>query len=118
MDGRLLFLRKKFLDNLAHNWTVPEMANEVGLSAPHLQKLFKRNLGISPHAYLHELRLDRCREMLETTFLRLKEIGQQIGISDCSHLSQHFRHKYGWTPTEYRRQFWNKAELDEYTRPE
>ncbi len=110
MDGRIFNLKRLLLERLSHAWTIEEMAGIVELSAPHLQKLFKANLGISPMAYLRELRLEKACEFLENSFHRLKQIGIEIGMPDHSHFTRDFKSKFGVTPTEYRRQHWEKIQ--------
>jgi transcriptional regulator GlxA family with amidase domain len=110
MDGRIFHLTKLLLNDLSNNWTIQEMARSVELSGAHLQKLFKSNLGISPCAYLRELRLERVRELLETTFLQIKQIGHQTGLRNDSHLTREFKLKFGSTPTDYRRNHFEKIQ--------
>ena len=50
-DGRIISLRDKFLENLQYQWTIEEMTNEVNLSPPQLQKIFKSQIGMPPIAY-------------------------------------------------------------------
>ena len=77
------------------------------------QKLFKSNTGTSPVAYLRELRLEKARLLLETTFVQIKQIGIKIGLTNDSHLTRDFKNKYGVTPTECRRQHWDKAQAED-----
>ncbi|MDQ3634252.1 MAG: AraC family transcriptional regulator [Acidobacteriota bacterium] len=112
MDGRILFLKKQFIENLQHHWTVEEMAEAVELSPSHLQKLFKANIGIPPICYLRELRLEKASDLLENTFLRLKQIGVEIGMINDSHFTRDFKKKFGVTPTQYRKNYWRKYELE------
>ncbi|MDQ3129132.1 MAG: AraC family transcriptional regulator [Acidobacteriota bacterium] len=85
------------------------MADYVELSAPHLQKLFKIHFGISPLACVRELRLEKARDLLETTFDRVNEISYQVGMPDDSHFTRDFKKKYDRIPTEYRKQCEDKA---------
>ena len=62
MDGRVFHLRKLFLSDSARIWSM-KIARSVELSPLHLHKLFKSNLGISPLAYLHNLRLEKARTL-------------------------------------------------------
>lgn len=110
MDRRIAFLKDKFLDNLQHQWTVEESARMVNLSASHLQKLFKQEVQISPIAFLHDLRLEKSRELLETTFDKLYQIRYEVGIRNESHFTHDFKRKFGVTPTQYRKQYWDKME--------
>jgi transcriptional regulator GlxA family with amidase domain len=109
MDGRINYLIRRLINSLDHRWTVVEMADIVELSAPHFQKLFKIDVGISPIAFLRDLRLERAREQLENSFRSVKQIKRQIGISDDSHFTRDFKSKFGLTPTEYRKQYWGNS---------
>jgi|SRR6185369_15533937 len=110
MDGRIYHLVSRLTGSLDHAWSIQEMADAVELSVPHLRKLFKRNLGISPMAYLRERRLERACECLENSFHQLKQIGSQVGITDCSRLSHDFKSRFGVSPTEYRRRYWDQMQ--------
>jgi AraC-like DNA-binding protein len=112
MDKRIFFLKKHMLSNLRHSPTMEEMARSVNLSESHLQQLFKSVVGMSPIQYLQDLRLEKARELLENSFLQIREIGFRVGMSDQSHFIHDFKGKYGMTPSEYRRQHWAKAEAD------
>ena len=101
------------LSNLQHSPTIEEMARLVNLSESHLQQLFKSVVGMSPIQYLQDLRLEKARELLEDSFLQIREIGFKVGMSDQSHFIHDFKRKYGMTPSEHRRQHWAKTEADE-----
>lgn len=106
MDGRIFSLKQILSERLDRNWTVAEMAHCFNLSVPHFQKLFKAQIGTSPIAYLRELRLEKARELLETTYLQIKQIRLQTGIMNDSHFTREFTKKFGVSPTEYRKNFW------------
>lgn len=112
MDGRIFILRERLLKNLAHHWTIEEMAEIVELSSPHFQRLFKSYMDLPPITFLRELRLEKARELLETTFLQMKQIGIAIGMPNDSHFTRDFKKKYGVTPTEYRKQHWEKIQAE------
>lgn len=60
MNGRIFYLREQMLKNLNRKWTVEELAQEIKVSAPYLQQLFKKEMKISPISYLHDLRLKKA----------------------------------------------------------
>lgn len=113
MDKRILFLKNQMLANLKHSSTIKQMAHSVNLSEPHLQLLFKREVGMSPIQYRRALRLEKARELLEESFMRVKEIGFSVGMSDQSHFVRDFKQEFGVTPSEYRRQDQAKNESKE-----
>lgn len=113
MDGRIFYLRKKVFDNLQHNWTIPELAQDIDVSVPYLKRLFKTEIGMSPISFLRDLRLEKSRELLEKTFERIHIIGIESGMTDESHFTRDFKKKYGATPTEYRKQYWEKIQSEQ-----
>lgn len=113
MDGRIFHLQKQILENPDRDWTIEQMSEIAGLSVPHFQKLFKSNTGKPPIAYLQDLRLEKARELLETTFLQIQEIRTKVGIPHDSHFTRDFKKKYGISPTEYRKLFWEKIQAEE-----
>ena len=106
MDGRIFHIKEKLSQNLGHSWCVEEMAESVGLSIPHFIKLFKQEIKIPPHTYICELRLEKAKELVVTTFLHIQEVCTQVGIQNESHFTRDFKKKFGLTPTEYRKQQW------------
>jgi len=112
MDGRIFQLQKQLSENLEHHWTVQKMAEVVKLSSPHFQKLFKDEVGISPIAWIREKRLEKARELIQTKFWQMKQIGIAVGMPNDSHLSRDFKKKYGVTPTEYRKQYWDNIQTE------
>ncbi|HEY8186715.1 MAG TPA: helix-turn-helix domain-containing protein [Pyrinomonadaceae bacterium] len=79
-----------------------EMAGFVNLSPSRLRYLFKIEVGMAPAQYLKAFRMQRARELLETTFLSVKEIRTSIGLNDHSHFVRAFKKSYGFTPAKYR----------------
>jgi len=116
MDGRIFHLQKQLIENLEHHWTVQEMANVVKLSVPHFQKLFKDAVGISPIAWIREKRLEKARELIQMKFWQMKQIGIAVGMPNDSHFTRDFRKKYGITPTEYRKQYWDNIQIEKQDR--
>ncbi len=110
MDGRIFQLKNRILENIRHDWTIEEFAQNVNISPRHLQKIFKNQMGVPPIAYLRELRLEKAREFLEDSFYQIKEIGSKVGMPNDSHFTRDFKKKFGVTPTEYRKQFWDKIQ--------
>lgn len=112
MDRRIFHLRELMLKNLKDDWTIEKSAQLIVVSAPYLQKLFREELKVSPMAYLRDLRLTKACELLETTFKNISEIGYEVGMPNDSHFTRDFKKKFGLTPTEYRKQFWDKTQTE------
>jgi two-component system response regulator YesN len=78
------------------------LAASVNLSPSRLQHLFKDETGLTPAQYLKRLRLERAKELLEGSFLRLKEVMPLVGITDESHFVRDFKKAHGLPPRRYR----------------
>ncbi|MBI1774413.1 MAG: helix-turn-helix domain-containing protein [Proteobacteria bacterium] len=89
--------------SLRENVGLAALAKIAGLSIWHFARAFKRAVGMPPHGYLLQRRIERARELLESTNLPIAEIALSVGFSDQSHFARHFRRLTGQTPTLARR---------------
>jgi len=102
MDYRVRRITKLLSDDLSRDVDLNALANSVNLSVSRLRHLFKDETGLTPAQYLKRLRLERARELMEESFLRLKEVMPQVGINDESHFVRDFKKKHGLPPIKYR----------------
>ena len=65
-----------------------------------------------PIRYLRLLRMERAKDLLESSFLSVKEIAYQVGLNDESHFVRDFKSTYGFSPAHYRSNFKNKTAVD------
>jgi transcriptional regulator GlxA family with amidase domain len=86
----------------ARPMTVSALARAVNLSAAHLRRLFRMELGRSPARVQRELALDHARELLQTTFLTVKEVMAASGWNDPSHFCREFKRRHGVSPAALR----------------
>lgn len=93
-------LQSRYHDNLS----IADLAAELRLSPFHFIRSFKRSVGVPPHQYLTQVRLERGRVLLETSLLSITEVAFQIGYESPAHFARLFRRHYGMTPTAYRRE--------------
>jgi AraC family transcriptional regulator len=84
--------------------TLAQMAAVARLSPTYFASQFKQTVGLPPHQYLIERRVERAKRILRTERdVRLAEVALQAGFSDQSQLSHHFKRLVGLTPGEFRR---------------
>jgi AraC-like DNA-binding protein len=89
-------------DDVRGELSLAELAQSVNLSAWRLCHIFKSDVGMPPIRYLKLLRMERAKQLLETSFLTVKEIAFRVGLNDESHFVRDFKATYGSTPTSYR----------------
>lgn len=81
---------------------ITEIARLLNLSPSRFRHLFKTETGVSLRRYVKLYRLERAKDLLEHTFLRVKEISTAVGINDISHFVRDYKTVYGQTPSETR----------------
>lgn len=80
--------------------SLEEMAAEDGLTPFQLIRLFKRTIGLTPHAFLTQVRLDSARKRLRRGE-PIAEVAAAVGFYDQAALTHHFKKSYGITPSQY-----------------
>ncbi|HEX4407143.1 MAG TPA: AraC family transcriptional regulator [Xanthobacteraceae bacterium] len=79
------------------------LADITGLSRCYFARAFKRSVGMPPHHYLMQRRLECAKKLLADTEMPLAQVALESGFSDQSHFSRRFRQVIGITPRSYRR---------------
>jgi AraC-like DNA-binding protein len=87
-------------EHLDEQVTLESLAAIADCSVGHLIRLFRQNVGMTPHGYLTQLRLERAR-ILIAEGLALPDVAYRSGFADQSHLTRKFRKRYGITPGAY-----------------
>ena len=95
-------LVREYLEHhFAENVGLDEITAVSGLSSYHLIRVFRSEIGLPPHAYLEQVRINRARLLLRMG-KSIAEVAFQTGFSDQSHLTRHFKKMTGVTPGQYR----------------
>ena len=89
-------------ENLASNLTLPELARLVQMNSYSFCRWFKRSMGVTPHQYVIQSRIDRAKFLLTHTKLTIAEIALDVGCSSQSNFTVLFRKQVGITPKVYR----------------
>ena len=82
---------------------VPDLANVACLSVFHFTRAFAATMGVPPHRYVSQRRLESAKAMIATGRVSLSEIALHCRFSSQSSLTRAFRRATGMTPGEYRR---------------
>ena len=91
--------------HLDEQLTVARMAVRAGMSARHFHRRFQQSTGRSPVSWLHEQRIARAKELLETTDLTVEDIAARVGLGSPANLRLRFRRATSISPTHHRRAF-------------
>ncbi len=82
---------------------IPDVAQAVGLSGRHFERLFKRETGQSPLRYYHHLRLMKARQRVLYSNDSLREIAASVGYMTSSPMIRHYTELFGVSPKDERR---------------
>ncbi|WP_442509490.1 helix-turn-helix domain-containing protein [Novipirellula sp. SH528] len=88
--------------------SIHEIGEMTGLSMTHLNRQFKQLLRMSPTRFLHTLRIEQARLLLEGGDDSICDIALKIGYWDQSHFTRYFKRLTGVSPRAYRQQYRNK----------
>lgn len=92
----------QLLEQAAEPLTLPQLAEQVGLSPTHLQKMFKKIVGISPKQYAEEKRHKRLQQKLQEPN-SVTEAVYAAGFNSSSRLYAQAPAVLGMTPTRYQK---------------
>lgn len=101
MDQRVRNIIAFMNANIHRQLSVAELATAVHLSPSHFRRLFRQQTGKPVTKYLKDLRLERSRNLLETTYLSVKQIAVRVGLTSISHFVAEFKNAQGVTPSRF-----------------
>ena len=84
---------------------VRSMVRLSGLAERTFKRRFQQATGMPPLEYVHALRLEEAKQMLESGDLPIEAIANEVGYEDAGYFSRLFRRKVNLTPAQYRKRF-------------
>lgn len=84
---------------------VAQMSSLSGLPERTFKRRFAQATGMTPLEYIHTLRLEEAKQLLESTELPVEAVAFEVGYQDASFFGRLFRRKVALTPAQYRKRF-------------
>jgi transcriptional regulator GlxA family with amidase domain len=84
---------------------VNAMVELSGLPERSFKRRFQQATGLSPLQYVHTLRIEEAKQMLESGDEPVERIADEVGYEDAGFFSRLFQRNVGLTPAQYRRRF-------------
>jgi AraC family transcriptional regulator len=106
LSSRQLHRTLEFINsNIAENLSIEQLSGEACLSPFHFAKLFRNTIGLTPHQYVLQSRIERAKRLIiKLPSLNLTEIGLSVGFFDQAHFTKSFKRIVGATPKIFLRQ--------------
>ncbi len=99
-------LLKPAAEYISENYFDSEISNDMlaslcGISTVYFRKTFETVYGIAPIKYLHKLRIDKAKEILQSDYDSIGQVAESVGYSSIYHFSKMFKLYTGLSPSEY-----------------
>jgi len=98
-------LQSWIADHLGEDLSVPALARRTRMSPRNFARAFRREIGLTPAAYVEAQRVERARRLLETADLSVAEVAAACGFGRVETMHRAFRRGVRVSPAQYRRHF-------------
>jgi two-component system response regulator YesN len=78
------------------------VAKELNLSKHYLCSIFKKETGENMSLYINKLRIEKAKQMLLESDVKIKEIFEKVGYSNQQYFSKIFKKITGMTVIDYK----------------
>ncbi len=92
-------------EHYANPAPVAAMVQQSGLPQRSFQRRFKLATGMAPLEYVHTMRIEEAKHLLETSALPIAAVAEEVGYDDAAFFGRLFRRQVNLTPPQYRRRF-------------
>lgn len=83
--------------------SLKESAKLLNVNPSYLSNLFKKETGLTLTDYVNQKRVERAKQLLQTTNMQIQAVAQSCGILDVNYFTKLFKKYCGKTPNEYRK---------------
>ena len=95
----LEYINSHFNENIS----LSQVAGKIFISKNYLCDLFKKELNVTFIDYVTDLRVEKAKELLRSSGMKMYEISEAVGYNDYAYFSQIFKRHTGTTLSDYRR---------------
>ena len=104
-DAEILRVQHWLEQHCAQALVIDDVARRFGFGVRNFKRRFKEATGYTPIAYVQTLRLERAKQMLESTRMTLESITYAVGYEDSNSFRRLFQQRVGMLPAAYRKRF-------------
>ncbi len=105
-------IKSYILHHYAENLNAEILAKRVYLSPGYLSAIFKEETGVNLNRFIRDIRMNKAKELLENTNMKISQISKSVGISNNSYFCRSFREYFGSTPESCRKGTVNDESID------
>lgn len=99
----ILFVQDYIKSNLSTSLSLEHLAEQVHIHPVYLSKIYKQSTGENLSQFILNQRLNKMKELLLNTDLKIKTITEFVGYRKPQNINELFKKKFGYTPSQYRK---------------
>ncbi|GCE28926.1 AraC family transcriptional regulator [Dictyobacter alpinus] len=103
-------------DHLDTDLSLSQLSEVVGMSPYHFARIFKQSVGVSPHQYIIQYRVEEAKRLLMTKTFPFREVAYRVGFGNQSHFNRHFKRLTGASPTLFLKNLHSEQEQEQSKR--
>lgn len=92
------------IESLSEPIDFAKYAKSIHMSYSVFRRIFRQHTGMAPHQYLLQLRIEKARQLLQSTSLSVEKVAEVAGFTSASYFSRFFKERTGVSPMNCRRQ--------------
>lgn len=108
VNTALDFINENFRSGIG----VDAVATACGVSGSHLSRTFRKEMGITPQAFIHRLRLGYAQERLFRTDMKIADIAREAGFENSKNMNLAFKRTCKMSASSFRAQYQEKNKLE------
>jgi two-component system response regulator YesN len=105
------YITRYMQEHLSEEINLSVLADEFHLNPQYISQLFKNEIGVGFHAYLTNIRIEKAKKLLLSSALSVTEISSLAGYGDYRVFTKVFKKTEGITPSQFRREFFDRDKL-------
>ena len=98
-------LQAWIVEHPGEDLSVPALAERAHMSERNFARAFRREVGMTPGAYVEAVRVDRARMLLEASELPVEGVAQECGFGTVETMRRAFARRVHVSPSDYRGRF-------------
>ncbi len=89
-------------NNLASNHSISQLCSRFCISKNYLYNGFARYLGVTVNDYIINLRIEKAKQLLNQSDLKVYQVCEQVGIDNYTYFCKMFKKRTGYTPKQFK----------------
>ncbi|HUC91522.1 MAG TPA: response regulator [Paenibacillus sp.] len=103
VDDPIVKAKAWIKDNLNRKLSIKSISDQVYMNPTYFCEVFKKQTGKTVLDYITDVRLEKARQLLLETDMKIGKISELLGYQDTKYFSRLFKQKWGRLPSEYKR---------------